>query len=648
MPGETIRVQYQPTLGGAWTTINADAIVLHALKIGEGYSHPAMLAFRIMNANSPGNLATPIPQRAGIRVYDIADAVYNNGDSPLFSGYVEEVLPDPNDSRTINYRCLDETKRAAAETTVHNGAWEDNPTPGGKPIKGNNTYPRLVMNVTIETDDDFAYSRGQDLTVAEMLQKIFDDHAAVLRYHQAAPADLSDPYDAADMSGENFDFKPQEKFVIESENFRTAIDRLLGLAPKHRVIYHPETKLWRIRALPDAPTMTLTLNDHTADKVVLSMQLIRSMEGRATAIRIVGPEKGSAPQLAYWFDPPTSDDSPPETLTDTLVPIGTPVYYPDITGALTVPGYRQWQVVDPDKQRLLRVMPSEAYRPDCNPLLFVLTRFPTLSALWPPIMNVHTLPGPDLAERGSFCPVAGIILDVQNGIITCPQPLVRERVTGSTSASSSVTYYESPTAVEFLFSCLTDPFFVRYPATEDTFAGTAYSVGGMEFEYEEYDDMLAIGWEFGIPVTSVERLAQFLKYAKAMHQARSDIVWTGGLVIDGIHTDLLRLNRRINIAAVDGNGDAMITGLEAIAAWVTDVELDYEESLTTLTFSSDELELLGFDPERMKQLLKIHTLQQFQTNEFKVEGFGVGGLKYSYQSIFRYMDDGRIVSDVIR
>lgn len=616
-----------------WTAIDADALTLFGLKLTQAYSHPTTVTFTLVQGNAPGSFDKPIPMRKGIRFWDTTDA---NGlidaAHPIFLGHVETVTPAPNSSREIAYTLMDPTRRAAVEACVFNGVWQQ-PDPDVKPIPGTNTYPRLVGNVNIETDTDYTFSRFQNFKVGEIIQRIFDDQKLILHWILAAPADGSAPYVIGDLTAMN-DFKPQDKLVFNSQTIRAVIDRMMAFDPKRRIIFIPSTRKWRVRDLTTAPAHTLVLNDWNPanGKVVLSLELHRSMETRATAIRIYGPEVASAPQLAYWWKPAATNDPTPVALTDTLVPIDVGQDYTDEFGA-TFKGHRQWQIVDPDKRRLLRLLPSDAFKPTCSPTLFILTRYPTLSVLWPTV-PLHDNGSGGVNERGYFCEVGGIVIDVLNGIVTTADYLVQKRIT-SPPSGSPVTYWVEPEAVEFLFSCLDTPISVRKPDTEGTFEGTAYTDGGMEYEYPDYDDMLAVGWEFGVPVTTPERLAEFGKYAQAMLDARKDIIYTGVAVLDGVHTDYLGLNKRVNFTSVDENGDDLTTGLEAINAWITDVEIDYENKLTTLTLSSDYAEVLGLDPNILKARLKIVAMQQTQTSYYNVT-LTPGGYKIEYGIGFTY------------
>ena len=134
----------------------------------------------------------------------------------------------------------------------------------------------------------------------------------------------------------------------------------------------------------------------------------------------------------------------------------------------------------------------------------------------------------------------------------------------------------------------------------------------MEVEQRIYDEMLAVGYEQGTPVVLATRTAQYEKLAQALLDARKDIVWTGGCTIAGIDYDFLRLQKRINFAAVDADGDSLTTGWESINAILTDVEYDYEEKLTTLTFSSDIMDFTESQMEDLKRKLKIRATRIIQ------------------------------------
>jgi hypothetical protein len=69
----------------------------------------------------------------------------------------------------------------------------------------------------------------------------------------------------------------------------------------------------------------------------------------------------------------------------------------------------------------------------------------------------------------------------------------------------------------------------------------------------------------------------------------------------------------VNLAALDDDGGTLTTGWEAVGAIVTDVEYNFSDRTTQLTFSADQMETLGLDVQQLKDRLRIRpaTLQFF-------------------------------------
>ncbi|MCY2966285.1 MAG: hypothetical protein NT069_22075 [Planctomycetota bacterium] len=121
--------------------------------------------------------------------------------------------------------------------------------------------------------------------------------------------------------------------------------------------------------------------------------------------------------------------------------------------------------------------------------------------------------------------------------------------------------------------------------------------------------MLAVGYEYNNPVTSVARVAQYQILADRLQEWLGDIIYTGGATLEGLDYQWINLNRKVNLAGHDGDGASLTTGWESIGAYVTDVEYDFEERITTLTISSNQMELIGEDPELTKKKLNIKALE---------------------------------------
>jgi hypothetical protein len=149
---------------------------------------------------------------------------------------------------------------------------------------------------------------------------------------------------------------------------------------------------------------------------------------------------------------------------------------------------------------------------------------------------------------------------------------------------------------------------------------------------------LAIGYERGIPFSTPARLAQFQQLADIMQAQRRDIVYAGGCTLDGLQYEFQRLNQAISFAALDGDGNPLTTGWEAIQALLTDVEYDYDQGITTLQFSSDQLELAGFDAEFLKHRLKIKALNRVsQTYLAGAINFNANSFLYTVEQV-AYID----------
>jgi hypothetical protein len=88
-----------------------------------------------------------------------------------------------------------------------------------------------------------------------------------------------------------------------------------------------------------------------------------------------------------------------------------------------------------------------------------------------------------------------------------------------------------------------------------------------------------------------------------------------GLIVQGTR-DVAPGRIPVNFTAVDPDGAAKTIGWEAINAVVTDVEYDFSDQTTTLTFSNDQAELIGLDTEQVKQRLKIAAAEVRRTESF--------------------------------
>lgn len=579
----TLHLEKQTTRGGGWTAIDIQAEKISDFKLSRSYSHPDMLTFIVHQAHH----TVPIEKLAGIRFWDDAGeyptSTAFSSSNPTFLGYVEDVDPG-DDGLTVRYTCLDPTVRSSAETPIMSAAWTDATT------EGTGTVPRLVFNASINNDDDWAFTRFFDQTIGQIISYILDDPLARLRTMNAAPAaDVA--YVTADLAA--MDFQPQEKITFHSEPIRNGIVRIIeDWEPEYRLLFDPDDQQWRFFDLGAGTQVTRTLNDFTEDNPILSIEIERSIEGRYTAVKYYGPEQVET-RVVSVSDGELTDISDGPVL-DTYA-----------AGAI-VRGKNKWQITDTDKRRVGRRLPT-AYLSAGQEIQIasnVWLQFQSL--VWGPQLQAKFSDRTSTVGTDNWQTIVGWWLDSVNGIISFDNTYVY-RYDPDPPIIDSILQpnYENPSDVRFIYPNYVSPLSVRYPTS--SYSGTAYDDYGLQAELKIYDEMLAVGYLYGTPVTTATRVAKFLTLATKMHTALSDVLHMGGATFEGFDYEWFGLNRRANFDGVDGDGGALATGWESIDAIVTDVEYDYEELTTTIMFSTDQQELLGRDPETLKARLKLRS-----------------------------------------
>lgn len=562
----------------------------------------------------PEQFTTP-----GVNDYLDPDGDEFDEDNPLFAGYVEVI--EPGESNEVQYTAYDPTYRSSKDVVVMSAAWEigdntaDPPVP---PVPDPTSVPRLVYNVKIDADDDFAYQVGQDGTVGELIAGLLEYCYHPLYWLDAAPGDGSNagndvgylPDDLVAMA-----HRPQEKLTFESESVRSAVERMQRYEPRVRLFWDPKTKLWRFYNLYAAPSETIVLNSIEDAFPVLSLQLRPTWDHCITAIQVFGPEVAQNETFTWWATPPSGEEN-------TLVPVGDGILlqvYTTASGTFQAQTWDVWQIVDPTKRRGANRLPQDlliqmaAIDPEDYSSHYVYTpiREPVLQVSW--------------GSGTTWTTVANVWIDNQNGKAlfrgVVPYRVLTNSTGGSITPGSTQVAFP-PNAVRLHYAPFIEPLSVRVP--EEGYEGTAFELMNLQRTQRVYDEALAVGKEFGIPVTTAARRAQFETYAQTLLDERKDIAWSGGLALDGLDFRWSRLNRRVSLEAVDANGDALITGWEDIAAAVTDVEIDFEQELTTVQFSSNWLEMCGQDPAQLKERLKIKALQQRLVQEAPVFYFANG------------------------
>ena len=566
--------------GSGWVAVDLEAERVCEFRLKVGYSHPATLEFTVRQAQH----TTPIPAYAAIRFWDDAETDSSgaafDSNNPLFLGFVENI--DPADSLELRYKCHDPTMRAANKIPIMSTAWETPTT------QGQGAVPRLILNPTVDNDDDWTFAAGFNLTVGQMIALILSYAKEPLETVYAAPGS-GEPYEETDLAG--LEFIPQEKVVFTSEPIRSGVTRLIDdWAPEWRMLYYPGLRKWRFGNIGASPTVTYTLNDFSAsvDHPVLKLNLDRSLDERYTAVKIYGPE--ALENVTVSVSGGGLEDVSDGPVIDTY------------GAGAAVEGKNKWRIVDEDKRRMGALLPNPIYAPleevrigpNAWTQYSMWTRTPTLMAKW----------ADNSAGTDAWQSITGWVYDHTTGIIDFKESYVyRYNANPEVSGGILQPNYENPTDVMLIYPSFLEPLFVRVPETG--FEGTAYTQHGLESELKIYDESLAVGFLFGTPVTSETRLEKFAVIASAMLNTKKDVLYHGGMTLEGIDYEFHLLDRRVNIAGVDGDGNPITTGWESMKAIVTDVEYDFEEMTTTVNFSSDESELLGFDPEEIKRQLRV-------------------------------------------
>lgn len=539
-------------------------------KLTIGYSHPAMLEFTVRQAQH----TTPIAYNSFVQ---FTDDDYSSGSltDAVFEGYVADIEPAAENS--LRYRCFDPTKRTAHEVYVFDAPYDGSGNPGSTAV------PRIIYNARLDTSENYAFQRRSDATVYQILQDLFSDTLTALRNRNAAPAAAA-AYTDADINA--LDFKSQEEIVFESMTLREALDQLVQTwYPKLRVLFTPGTsnRVWRFRDVLAATQVTLTLNSFPpGGRWVLSMALQRSLERRYTAVKIYGSP-------VRTNDTANTSDASLTVYATTNVNSG--------AGPQNI-AYA-WQVSNSAKRRIARILPSAV-----SGLGYVGLREATLFATY---------------DGVNYSEVPNCKIDILNGIVTAKTAVYKD-------PPDPASYKITPTNVRFVFAYYDTPLTVRYPSTG--YSGTAYSVTGVENEYALFDKAMEIGYENGNPVSSSERTGQMTKIAQNIQEAYRDVVYAGGFVIAGLDYEFLRLNRRINVAAVDQDNVSLTTGWEAINAVLTDVEYDYSKKTTLLQVNSDHLEFMMHDPDLLKYWLGIKA-EWFYRQAGPLLTIDVGGYAFS-------------------
>lgn len=575
-----LRMTIQTEFTGISTSVDIAALRLHSFKLKSSYDHPQTLTFEAIQPNH----TFPLGVNNLVRFWD--DTLYNpdgtaqSEDRPMFLGYIRGVDVGST-SNSVMMTCYDATEYFSACVNCMSKAWIGTTTPAP------DAEPRIVFNGrTISTDDDAFWERESYATVGRIIRVLLDDAQlpAGLFYASASP-----PYVIAEL--DQLNYEPQEKIVLEGQPVRKGIlDVLTGShgIKTRRLFWRPADRQWRFPDITQSPAVTLTLNQ--ASGSVLSLDVRRSLEGRFTAIRIFGPP------ISVLTTATTEDGS----LTDISDPIFVQSNPPT---CCNVPALNRFQITDPNKRYYTMGLPYPVLA-QFNDYNVGILEYPFLIGYYPN--------DTEAGYKGWRVIFDWYFEDKANGIIRLPSNTSAHRF--NPAPESGQPAFEAPTAVRFVYGLPSAPLQVRSPTTG--FSGTAYTVANLANEQQRREELLAAYYERWAVITTASRLAKWQILADYEQSLRRDIVYTGSVVLEGIVTGFAWLDRRVNFTAVDADGAAKTIGWEAINAVVTDVEYDFSEQTTTLTFSNDQAELIGLDTEQVKQRLKIAAAEVRRTESF--------------------------------
>lgn len=579
-----------------WENLTLDD-TYHSFRYQASYSSPTRLSF-VVEADSH---TIPLDYTDYVRFWDDAgylpDGVTAQSSShPIFEGWIEEVTPG-TDPTGVNVVAYDPTYRASRMALVMSAAADAAVDPNDFPVDGQASFPRAVWNCPDVLDPDYAFSIGQDLALGQIVQSILDNAILPLKHIGAAKGSDTSCYITSDTgslslgvwSG-NLTFKPEEKIVATSETPRSLIERLLRQhEPTFKLFWEPGTRRWRLHKLTDATAVTIRVNDPAESVPVIACEIRRSAEGRYSAVKIYGPQ-GVEWKTAVWNGPSGTGH--------TLVPTASSTYDIGNVGEQTT-CYWSFTIDDTTFNRIGMKGPEPIMVPDAYFGRVLSSGEITSQLITTEIATEYPALVVEYGSTGSRTHRIAF-LDRRNGIVeidagTCLYLWDNE---------ASGNRYVLPTKVTLHYPNLTDPITVRSP-DDGSFTGTVYSVGGIESEYKEYNESLAVDYRYGAPVTTTTRTERMQKYADRLLQERKDLVHAGAIRFHGADYRFAWLEKRIHVAAMKEDGTDLTTGWESIGAWVTDVDIDYSEMVTTVSMHTDQMELFGIDPEDLKLKLGI-------------------------------------------
>jgi len=220
--------------------------------------------------------------------------------------------------------------------------------------------------------------------------------------------------------------------------------------------------------------------------------------------------------------------------------------------------FSRYRITDVDKRKMSQTIPD----PETLPQQPVYAPLPYKPRVW--------RKKPD--GTWVICPS---VFDYSSGIFTTVVPAAdgNQNVEGGANSADDM---------RLDYSYIGNPCQARFPATGYT--GTAYSHGALEREKVRYEE------SFLTPASA----AQYSTLASRLLWPLKDVAYRGEVTLSVVEPDWLDIGYRLNIAAVDDEGEAVATGLETVAALVATVEILFFESRTRIMLAdADQLAAEG-------------------------------------------------------
>jgi len=607
-------MRFQATYGGSWTTVNVTESNVYDMHLNVLDNAPKTLTWKMAAPQQD----SPIPSGAFVQVWfddgDYEGTTFSSS-YPTFEGFCRS--SPGNESNEVEYTAYDPTSKAASDITVMDEGWVSS---GGSIVIEDSAVPRTVYNCFNDRDSDWNISKVNPFVgpnnetnrfyVSEMIADILNEAVLPLQYYYGAPGGGAAPYVAADLDVTALQWIPQDKLSIQNESVRQAIVRLLtNYAPAYKVQFRCGDRKWRFYNAALGTQRTYTLNATDLDDLVLDFWIDKSLEGRCTAVELYGPKNFGLTIFTTENGSLTPDEDTKQVIDNwnSLLDYEygyctfqiAEAYAADRAGSRTL-SQHYWAPIP--------VFATELTAPGGGgwrwTYQLVPTRAPTLQASWDGGETWVTMWHPwwDFREGTVTTGIGNPIYLYKKG-------------------DGDVQQFFAPDHYRIVYAPYSSPLKVRYPTSG--FSGSAYDDENVQAVFRQYHEMLAVGYEtnyyyetasgtqtIGSYVTITERVNQYKKLAEAIHAQRSNTVWTGGLVLDGLKWDMLNLNRRVNLTGRTANGGSLTTGWEEIGAIVTRVAYDFDKETTTIIFSSDQLEVMGYPVELLMEQLKIKALER--------------------------------------